>query len=758
MSSPAQAPRLNPFGFPSNIDFYLILIIVSALAGTLFVFNWLWFGIPGNVDRFDQAIAECGGVSPVGLLDMAGQDLGGVQAIANASNAALLCRADLETEVAIFMAAGALILVVVAAGIYFSWPARKRRSGNFQALGEEDAPEVSAYLSELSAEAGVSRIPAFLWNPLNANRNALVFGFLGRYSLALSGGLVTQYYADRPTFRAIVFHELAHLRNKDVDKTYITLSVWQAFVVAGLAPLAIGILSGFIGSLAVFLQIAWRIALLTLLVYLSRNAVLRARELYADVRASVWDGPEGALKGALENLPERSTSRLQSLFRKHPATDERSRMLSDTGGLFKMSAWTAFATGLIAMIAFPSLWKWLSIATSGLADVRGGSSITMVTALIVSPFIVGVVGIGVWRMTFASWASSSQRLIRVGGLALALTLGLLLGELASFESFINLSVGGYPYLVFRPSSGLGLVLAYLALVILSGLLLLAIVAFLGWISTGSIGWLEVAAWSRSPRPAYWVAFTVGSVLFTLLLGAFINLRELVTSLAAEIVSVAESVVLITVSLLALPVYFLEQPLTLLALTLLWAFPFSAWLVLKRREPASTSPWVYLDRQEPPPSLSSSEPVRLRFSLTRGLYAGILFSVMLLIARFLLILVLPEDIRLSDTYKLIFFFSQVVIAMGMQAVLAAVVAYATQMLRFEHGLFSAFVGGVAMTIGILGINLAFGGALDASFGWQTLSLVVSGGAVASILVILLLYGLQRVISVFRAPRPAPALET
>jgi hypothetical protein len=39
--------------------------------------------------------------------------------------------------------------------------------------------------------------------------------------VALGGGLVTQFYSDRPRFRAVVLHELAHLRNADVDKIYL---------------------------------------------------------------------------------------------------------------------------------------------------------------------------------------------------------------------------------------------------------------------------------------------------------------------------------------------------------------------------------------------------------------------------------------------------------------------------------------------------------------------------------------------------------
>ena len=47
---------------------------------------------------------------------------------------------------------------------------------------------------------------------------------------------------------------------------------------------------------------------LTALVYLTRNSVLRAREVFADVRASVPDGPHGALRRILGGLPSGSGS------------------------------------------------------------------------------------------------------------------------------------------------------------------------------------------------------------------------------------------------------------------------------------------------------------------------------------------------------------------------------------------------------------------------------------------------------------------
>src|SRR5262249_12565274 len=48
------------------------------------------------------------------------------------------------------------------------------------------------------------------------------------------------------------------------------------------------------------------------LIYLTRNAVLRTRELYADIRASAWDAPSGALIRVFTALPPPSL--LQTLL------------------------------------------------------------------------------------------------------------------------------------------------------------------------------------------------------------------------------------------------------------------------------------------------------------------------------------------------------------------------------------------------------------------------------------------------------------
>ena len=78
--------------------------------------------------------------------------------------------------------------------------------------------------------------PAFVWNPL-ATGLPIAFGRRGRYHVALSGSFTTQYfYTDKSAFRAVMLHELAHIKNGDVHKTYLTISLLLAFLVVSVVP------------------------------------------------------------------------------------------------------------------------------------------------------------------------------------------------------------------------------------------------------------------------------------------------------------------------------------------------------------------------------------------------------------------------------------------------------------------------------------------------------------------------------------------
>ncbi|MFK0258318.1 M48 family metalloprotease [Streptomyces sp. NPDC090445] len=68
---------------------------------------------------------------------------------------------------------------------------------------------------------------------LDGSVNGLTFGRAGKRYVMLSRGLITLHRTDPEALRAIVLHELAHLRNRDVDIAYLDRSTCTSEKAAG---------------------------------------------------------------------------------------------------------------------------------------------------------------------------------------------------------------------------------------------------------------------------------------------------------------------------------------------------------------------------------------------------------------------------------------------------------------------------------------------------------------------------------------------
>ena len=139
----------------------------------------------------------------------------------------------------------------------------------------------------------------------------------------------------------------------------------------------------------------WRAVLLAGLVYVLRNGVLRARELYADARALTWDGRAGALARIVGALPRPAHAWLGP-FRFHPDPAVRARALDDPAPLFSIRPWEALGTGIVATVAYSNV---LTLLQGFVAD---GLELRWLAALVFAPLAVGVIGLGVWRAVYAA--------------------------------------------------------------------------------------------------------------------------------------------------------------------------------------------------------------------------------------------------------------------------------------------------------------------------------------------------------------------
>jgi hypothetical protein len=521
----------------------------------------------------------------------------------------------------------------------------------------------------------------------------------------VSGGLITLWYTDPDAFRAVLLHELGHLRNRDVDRTYFTMALWYAFLSAAVAPFLISIADQ--GADIVW-PVLWRLAALVALVYLTRNAVLRSRELYADLRSDVSGGAAAIRRVIASNQGEVEPRRAAGLLRLHPDPSERVAALADTERLFRLGKWEAFAAGIVLTLVFHELSILIGFyEQSPLAQ-------QWLAALLVAPFVAGVVVLGVWRATFAA-------VLRGGGLhdivpaGLALGLGALAGEALSFQHVGK--VPAHPTGVTKVISDLagftpqnGIVSSDLfgpgvlwAVVVVASMLLFTL-----WIAACAKLWLRRGG-ERAPRTAAVATVAAAAAVLTVWTGAFFVIYDLTApayrlfggQLGADAARIAQTAWLGSEGLYRVvmdpqTLYMAQRWPVLPTLTLLWAFPLAA--ALRVRGVRRTSSWAFLDRD--PPAILTPERVQLKRAATIGLCAGLSALAACLTLRLALHAGVDAVQRQQNDFVFAFYYWNVSLVLVAQAVAAGVAAASCATQRVLSALFAAFVAGVIGAVAVL----------------------------------------------------------
>ena len=714
-ASGAARIHLNPMCLPTDTDCRFVLLIALVLASSLFIYNGL------ALHKLSvQAYQRCMALAPSATELSAGiqqgmTDLRDPSALVAKSQAFSNCIRRAQWSSAIWMLTGLGGVLFATLSLMWFIPAVKRWRGGLVSLSREDGPEVLACLESMSKEAGLVRQPRFLWNPFNSASTGLAFGRPGQAWIALSGGLVTQYYTDPAAFRAVVFHELAHIRNGDVPKTYFAVATWYAFLALALAPFFAAMSWDFLS-----VQL-WRVLALALLVYWGRTAVLRVREIYADVRASVWDTPHGALRRVIAALPRPKEGVWHKCLRVHPTALERSSALEDSAKLFRISFWETLLAGLAAGIAFPNFMLLLQILVPGAMLVGILASVTFAALL------AGIVGSRIWRATLADLAAVGPA-PKAGPLGLALASGLLLGLKFSLSSAFasGLSIGARNPTIFWD-------------VVLVVMLLAGSILFVRWEAISASTWLQANLTPQSLRASFLGAQFVSTALLALVLGSLFVIWQVgETYLGSGLPGFSSMVVF---GLLVA----LNQPAFTLVLSALWAFPLAASL---RRLPAdsSVSSFLFLERADsetPERAILASDsrtPLQPKMALRIGLIGGVVFCVLHIIIRLVWHYASPPE-GASDQSKMVLYYSQVLLAALIQAILAAMAAGRIRRLPLLHGLFAAFVGGCIMTTAFFVMNVALGGGITLKFAADTLQTIVNSGALVSLSLALLVAALR-----------------
>ncbi|MFF4381209.1 M48 family metalloprotease [Kitasatospora sp. NPDC001547] len=299
------------------------------------------------------------------------------------------------------VAAWPLLLLVVAALLFAALPRWRTRRSRVLPLDAVDPDgELLALFTESCRATGVAPVPRVVVDPAAASVSAVVFGRTGRPVVCLHGGLLAVRHRDPQRVRAVLLHELAHIANRDVTLTYLTVALWRVFLTLVLLPYVLCL--GYVGYGVVanggVPQLNRAVALavvVVVLLYLARSDALRSREVYADLAAVRWGAdphgwtvtaapPPSAVRRALDAFLE--------LWRTHPRWGLRQGALVDPAPLFRTAVLPLFLIGTVPVLAVQQVLRQI-------APYRVNFTNNLMTVLVVVPgaLVTGVIVVALWR-------------------------------------------------------------------------------------------------------------------------------------------------------------------------------------------------------------------------------------------------------------------------------------------------------------------------------------------------------------------------
>ena len=410
---PTRGP-ISPFAFPSDTTLRFILLVILVLGTSSFIGYWAYTSVPSYARDLLNGYNRC---------------FASVASIADQFDRAAAfgrCRTRVNAPIGAWVVGAPLLVAGAATGLFLVWPSARIRRRRLEPLDGDLASAVAPSLRAMFEMAGLRRPPTVLWNPASVTTQALAFGRPGRRYVGLSGGAMAQSFIDPPAFRSTMLHELAHLRNRDVTLAYATEALWRSFVVLALLPFLVLLAWKSRDHLDDF---AVRMIALAIVVALIRNAVLRSREHFADVRGAAWDGPEGAFTRVLTALPRSRRSPRWFPWSVHPDPQRRLAVVADPTPLSAARTWDALGVGIVAAVVSQ---LWITVVSL----FRSGTETSRLAAIPAAMLIVGTVGVAVWRESTLAWPPARSMRLFVGP-AFAVGGGFTVGLLLSLGSTVG---------------------------------------------------------------------------------------------------------------------------------------------------------------------------------------------------------------------------------------------------------------------------------------------------------------------------------
>jgi hypothetical protein len=503
---------------------------------------------------------------------------------------------------------------------------------------------------------------------------------------------------------------LGHLRNRDVDLTYLSLTVWWSFLVVAVAPftaltvrhlvspgarvslpkdlivvidphgpvgpdsrlqpVAVRDLIPYVVDTPMAIGVA---VTLTLLVFLTRNAILRVRESYADTAAAPSPAAKEDLTSVIGRLAARGRRRGIALFRKHPTPARRLAVVERPELLLRPQLGELVGAGVVAGVlssTAKSVVNDLYLLTTETFDHTRGITIVGGT---IGALLAGLMCASLWR-----WAAARTADRPMGWTWLLVPVGVVLGFLVgdslplftdrSPQPRVEIEVQGFAWLIQAGPYLLAGAVALAAWFMSSGRRLRALqathtamVATVAAAMIAASGWFAIwyvkrfhDSWLLHPGD---IPVSGGSIGWFRELGRWAGVRF------APMESLENS------------------PYAFLGLTLLWVVPVVT--VVRHRS------WVDIRH--------------LRTVLRTAAIAGLAVLVAAITLPFAARAALPEPVRADpgDELEIVFTNTYIALAAIAQAVAASIVAASARRFRPTLALLATAVTAVIATLGELG---------------------------------------------------------
>jgi Peptidase family M48 len=315
----------------------------------------------------------------------------------------------------------------VSAAVFLVVPSLQTVRRGLTPLGA-DATAATALVAAESAKL-TTRSLRVLLDRTQARATGRVFAGPGRPTLVLSFGMLPLSVQRPDAFRAVVAHELAHVDNGDARKTEAAVAAWWGLVLATLVPYAAAVAAAVTSTFSTDTVVLrespmlgaapWgdvlRMAAITVLAVLIRNAVLRVREFAADRHAANRLDAGANLRTLFDAAPEPTAHPWTRLLSVHPSARVRLGRLDDPRLGMAVSPWETFTLGLLAHLPAAALAIPLSYLSHGRFDA------TTIVPL-ASTGTAAVLGLGLWallwRAALANTCTPRARLVAGASLGL----------------------------------------------------------------------------------------------------------------------------------------------------------------------------------------------------------------------------------------------------------------------------------------------------------------------------------------------------